>query len=141
MEITDTDFKNGFISTFQFAVKTLSYYFHVAFLETCKSYSLCPSGLRINKDPFIKFESNDLQVIWKNVITTTQEQLLDTLCIGISEKLFNFIDVFWKEIDVLEKEEKIELYKDWLVKILIHLEKKQKNIIKVKKKKLCKLTK
>ena len=62
-------------------------------------------------------------------------------CIGISEKLFNFIDVFWKEIDVLEKEEKIELYKDWLVKVLIHLEKKQKNIIKVKKKKLCKLTK
>ena len=37
--------------------------FHVAFLETCKSYSLCPSGLCINKDPFIKFESNDLQVI------------------------------------------------------------------------------
>ena len=84
MEITDTDFKNSFISAFQYEVKSVSYFCHVAFLESCKSFNLCPAGLYIKKDPFIKFESDDLNVVWKNVITTTQEQLLDMLCIGNS---------------------------------------------------------
>ena len=56
MEVIDKDFKNGFISVFQYAVKTVSYFFHVSFLETCKSYHLCPSGLNIKKKPFIEFE-------------------------------------------------------------------------------------
>ena len=53
--------------------------------KSCKSFNLCPAGLCIKKDPFIKFESDDLNVMWKNVITTTQKQLLDMLCIGISK--------------------------------------------------------
>ena len=108
MEITDTDFKNGFISMFQYAVKSVSYFYHVAFLESCKSFNLCPAGLCIKKDPFIKFESDDLNVMWKNVITTTQEQLLDMLCIGISNRLFKLTESFWKEIDNLEKGEKCD---------------------------------
>ena len=141
MEITDTDFKNGFLSTFQYAIKSVSYFCHVAFLENCKSFNLCPAGLCIKKDLFIKFESDDLNVFWKNVITTTQEQLLDMLCIGISNRLFKLTESFWKEIDNLEKEEKCDAYKDWLVKIVIHIEKREKKIIKVKRKKLCKLAK
>ena len=141
MEITDTDFKNGFISTFQYVVKSASYFYHVAFLESCKSFNLCPAGLCIKKDPFIKFESDDLHVMWKNVITTTQEQLLDMLCIGISNRNVKLTKSFWKEIDNLEKVGKCDAYKDWLVKLVIHIEKRQKKIIKVKLKKLCKLTK
>ena len=116
MEIADTNFKNGFISTFQYAVKSVSYFYHVAVLESCKSFNLCPAGLCIKKDPFIKFESDDLNAMWKNVITNTQEQLLDMLCNGISNKL---TESFWKEIDNLEKEEKFGAYKNWLVKMVI----------------------
>ena len=65
------------------------------------------------------------------MITTTQEQLLDMLCIGISNRLFKLTDLFWKEIDILEKAEKCDIYKDWLVKMVIHIEKRQKKIIKV----------
>ena len=44
MEILDKDFKNGFVCGFQYAVKVVSYCLHVSFLETCKSYGLCPTG-------------------------------------------------------------------------------------------------
>ena len=61
IKILDKDFKNGFVSAFQYAVKAVSYYLHiimVSFLETCKSYELCPTGLSIRKKPFIEFESD-----------------------------------------------------------------------------------
>ena len=45
MEILDKDFKNGFVCGFQYAVKVVSYCLDVSFLETCKSYGLCPTGL------------------------------------------------------------------------------------------------
>ena len=70
MEIVDEDFKNGFVATFQYAVKVMPYYLHaiylftyyLSFLETCKSYGLCPAGLNIRKKPFIEFETDDLIV-------------------------------------------------------------------------------
>ena len=62
MEILDKDFKNGFVSAFHYAVKVVSYCFHVSFIETCKSYGLCPTGLSIRKKPFIEFESYKLIV-------------------------------------------------------------------------------
>ena len=37
MKIVDKDFKNGFVTAFQYAVKVMSYYLHLSFLETCKS--------------------------------------------------------------------------------------------------------
>ena len=44
------------------AVKVVSYYLHVSFLETCKSYRLCPTGLSIKEKPFLVFESLELRV-------------------------------------------------------------------------------
>ena len=44
------------------AVKVVSYYLHVSFLETCKSYRLCPTGLNIKEKPFLVFESLELRV-------------------------------------------------------------------------------
>ena len=61
MEIVDKDFKVGYVSGFQYAVKSVSSFFHVSFLETCKSYRLRPVGLNIQKKPFIEFETSDLQ--------------------------------------------------------------------------------
>ena len=47
MEIADKDFKVGYVSRFQYAVKRVSYFFHVSFLKTCKSQRLCPAGLNL----------------------------------------------------------------------------------------------
>ena len=54
MEIFDKDFENGFVSAFQYAVKVVSYYLHVSFLETCKSNGLCSADLSIRIKPFIR---------------------------------------------------------------------------------------
>ena len=53
MEILYKDFKNGFVSGFLYAVKVVSYYLHVSFLETCKSYGLCLTVLSIRKKPLM----------------------------------------------------------------------------------------
>ena len=53
MEIIEKEFKVGYVSGFQCAVKSASYFYQVSFLETCKSYRLCPAGLNIRKKPFI----------------------------------------------------------------------------------------
>ena len=89
MEIVDKDFKVGYISELQYAV-----FFHVSFLETCKSYGLCPAGLNIQKKPFIEFETSDLKVFWNKTIKKTEENLLEALCIGICERLFTIKENF-----------------------------------------------
>ena len=81
MEILDKDFKNGFICAFQFAIKMVSS-LNVSFLETCKSYKLCPAGFSISKKPFIEFETEDLKVFWKETLIQSEK-------------------IFWK-FDVLE---------------------------------------
>ena len=78
MEIVDKDFKNGFVAAFQYAVKLMSYYLHVSFLETCKSYGLCPAGLNIRKKPF---ESDDLIIFWKETFLSAENDLLEALCV------------------------------------------------------------
>ena len=140
MEILDKDFKNGFVSAFQYAVKVVSYYLHVSFLETCKSYGLCPTGLSIRKKPFIEFESDELKVFWKETIINTEKDLLEGLCVGICERMFNIEKKFWDELYQLEKNNDSINFKEWLVKLLIHLEKRMKNITKKKRKKLRKLS-
>ena len=82
----------------------VSYYFHVSFLETCKSYGLCPTGLSIRKKPFIEFESDELKVFWKETIENTEKDLLEALCVGICERMFSIEKSFgmsyinWKRI-------------------------------------------
>ena len=135
MEILDKDFKNAFVSAFHYAVKVVSYHFHVSFLETCKSYELCPTGLSIRKKPFREFESDELKVI-----ENREKDLLEALCVGICEKIFRIEKKFWDQLYQLKKNTDNENFKERLVKLLIHLERKMKKIIKVKRKKLQKLS-
>ena len=94
MEVIDKDFKVGYVSGLQYAVKIVSYFFHVSFLETCKSYGLCPAGLNIGKKPFIEFETSDLKVFWNETIKKTEGNLLEALCIRICERLFTIEEKF-----------------------------------------------
>ena len=79
----------------QYAVKVVSCYLHVSFLETCKSYGLLPRGLSIRKKPFIEFESDELKVFWNETIVNTEKDLLEALCVGISERIFSIKKKFW----------------------------------------------
>ena len=49
----------------------------------------------------------------------TKENLLETLCIEICERLFTVKEKFWAELHYLEKEQESE---DWLITLILHLE-------------------
>ena len=134
MKILHKDLKNSFASAFQYTVKVVSYYLNISFLETCKSYGLCPTGLSIRKKPFMEFESDELKVFWKETIVNTENDLLEVLCVGICEGIFNVEKRFWDELYQLEKNNDNINFKKWLVKLLIHLEKRMKKITKIKRK-------
>ena len=113
METFDKDFKNGFICAFQFAVKTVSYYLHVSFLERCKSYELFPAGLSISKKAFIEFETEDLKLFWKETLVQSEKDLLETLCNGICERLNNIEGRFWAQLQQLHENNTDDHFKDW----------------------------
>ena len=79
-------------------------YFHVSFLETCKSYGLCPTGLSIRKKPFIVLESDKLKVFWKETVENTEKILLKRYVLvyvkGCSalKKCFGMSYTNWKRI-------------------------------------------
>ena len=68
MEIVDKNFKNGFVTAFQYTVKILSHFIHVSFL-----------GIR--KKPFIEFESEDFIIFWKETLLSPKNDLLEVLCV------------------------------------------------------------
>ena len=140
MEIVDKDFKNGFAAAFQYAVKVMSYHLHVLFLETFKSYGLCPTGLNIRKKPFIEFEIHNLLIIWKETLLSAENDLLEALCVGICDQMFILEKQFWDELQKLHKNNTEEDIKNWLIKLHVHLEKRLKKISKKKIKKLHKLS-
>ena len=73
----------------------MSYYLHVLFLGTCKCYGLLPTDLSIRKESFKQFESDNLEVFWKESIVNTEKDLLEALCVGICERMFSIEKTFW----------------------------------------------
>ena len=136
---TDNDSLAGINSYFRCAVKCITYHYHISFLEICKSFNVTPFGLKIEKKPFISFTSHEINAVWKDVINSTQHQLLETLIYGIHEKLSNFEVEFWKGVLEYAKEVDMEALEGWFVGLYCHLEKEEKEILKRKRKKLCKL--
>ena len=139
--VENSFFEKGFICAFQFAVKTVSYYLHVSFLETCKTYELCPAGLSISKKHFIEFETEELKVFWTERLIQSEKDLLETLCIGICVRLKNIEGRFWSELQQLQENNTDDHFKDWLVKLLIHLEKEDQKNYENKTKEIGKVSK
>ena len=96
--------------------------------------------MSISKKPFIEFETEDLKVFWKETLIQSEKDLLETLCIGVYERLNNIEGKFWAEVQQLQENNTDDHFKDWFVKLLVHLEKKINKIIKTKRKKFEKLT-
>ena len=111
----------------------------MSFLETCKSYGLCPAGLNIRKKPFIEFECDDLIIFWKETLLSAENDLLEALCMGICEQMFTLEKKFWDELEELHKNNTEDM-SNWLIKLHVHLEKRLKKISKKKIKKLHKLS-
>ena len=139
MEIVYKDFKNEFVAAFQYSVKVVSYYLHMSFVETCKSYGLCPASLNIRKKPFIEFESDNLITFWKETLLSAENDLLQALCVGICERMFTLEKKSWEELQELHKNNTEEDISNWLIKLHVHLEKRLKKISEKKIKKLHKL--
>ena len=78
--------------------------------------------------------------MWKETVIRSEKDLLEILCIGICEKLNNIERRFWAEVQQLQESKTDDHFKDWLIKLLVHLEKKIKKNTKTKRKKLEKLT-
>ena len=117
----------------------MTYHYHISFLETCKYSSVFPSGLKMDKKPFISFISKDLIASWEDTINSTQHQLLETLLVGITEKLISFEKEFWSEVVEIVKAVERDDLERWLIKLWLHIEKEEKKILKRKRKKIRKL--
>ena len=66
--------------------------------------------------------------------------VLETLCNGISERLNHIEGKVSAEVQQLQESKTDDHFKDWFVKLLVHLEKKIKKITKTKREKWEKLT-
>ena len=95
-----------------------------------------PGGLNINKTPFISFENKGIKALWEETINNTEESLLETLLIGISSKLFDFENNFWKIFKQTENDLSEDDFLSWWVKLMNYLQKLEKRLIKKKRQKL-----
>ena len=142
IQIKDKEEEAGIISAFRSAVKAYNYFFHVVFLECCKFVDATPVGLQIKKNAFIEFDSNEMCVFWNQTIASTERDLLETLIIGVVDKMIGFEITFWEKLCAIEESVKdFDDVLDWWVKLVRFLSKEEKNIIKRKRKKLRKLFK
>ena len=133
MCVIDTDSSIGIKSCFRSAVKCTTYHFHISFLETCKQFNVYPSGLVLKKRPFISFVSKELIASWEETIQTSQSQLLETLLMGINEKLIDFERTFWSDLTDIVKTVENDQLECFLIKLCVHLEKEEKRVYKRKK--------
>ena len=78
---------------------------------------LCPAGLNIRKKPFIEFESDDLIIFWKENFLSTENDLLEALCVVICERMFTLEKTFWDELQELHKNNREEDMSNWLIKL------------------------
>ena len=110
MEIHDADIAAGINSCFSYATKCNRYFYHIAFLEICKTFNVLPGGLKITNVPFISFVTDDIKISWHNTTKSTEKDLLEMLILGIEDKRISLEEKFWDELrDILEDSEADDL--------------------------------
>ena len=126
MEIHDADIPAGINSCSSNATKRTRYFYHIAFLETCKTFDVFPGGLKLINVLFISFVTDDIKISGHNTSKTTEKDLLETLILGIEDKRIWMEEKFWDELrDLLEYSEVGNL-DDWFLKVLDYLDKQKK---------------
>ena len=133
MELVDDDHVYC-CELFNKAKKIYNYFFHVIFLETCRSYGTFPEGLKINKQPFIKFESETQSTEWNTCIRSTEIDLCKMLEVGLVKNMYALEEDFWKGIETLKNSSS-----DWWTRVLVYLTKYERKLVKKNKQKIKKL--
>ena len=91
---------------------------------------LPPAGQSISKKDFIEVVTENLKVFWKQALIKSEKDLLETLCVGICEKLIKNEGRFWVELQQLQESNTDDHFKDWLVTLLIIQRKRSKKLQK-----------
>ena len=104
-------------------------FFHIVFLEICKSFELLPKGLSTKKRLCFGKPSEELQKESKNVADELDGRSHDLLLEELCTKQFNIMDIFWCDI-------KYVVNVNLLLKVKTHLDKLEKIQPKTKWKKL-----
>ena len=98
-------------------------FYHIAFLETRKTFDVLPGGLKVTNVPFISFVTDDIKTSWHNTTNSTEKDLLETLILRIEDKRILMEEKFWDELrDILDDSEADDLI-DWFFKVLNYLDK------------------
>ena len=120
---------------FNLAEDVYKSFYHVIFLEVCKSYQIVPDGLHVEKEPCIGNPSKKFLDAWKNQLEVSRSNLRDVLIEEYMEKYFKseaeFKSVFAKNI----------VQEDRLLKVRNHLDRLEKKLRQKKLKKLRKFCK
>ena len=99
LEIHDTDIAAGTNSGFIYATKCNRYFYHVAFLETCKKFNVFPGELKITNAPCISFIKiiRSIKISWHNTTKSTEKKLPEKLILGIEYKRIWLEEKFWDD--------------------------------------------
>ena len=71
IDIHDIDIAAGIYSCLSYAEKCNRYFYHIAFLETCKTFTVLPVGLKVTNAPFISFVTDIIKISWSNTTRST----------------------------------------------------------------------
>ena len=71
MDIRDIYIAAGIHSCLSYAEKCNRYFYHIAFLETCKTFTVLPVGLKVTNALFISFVTDVINISWYNTTRST----------------------------------------------------------------------
>ena len=117
---------------FKNSEKIFKTFFHIVFLEKCNSFELLQKGLSTKKRLSFRKTSEKLEKEQRNEINESDGRCRDLLLHEHCKKLFNLKDIFWCDIKCV----KVDVI--WLLKLNTRLDKLQKTLSKIKRKKLRK---
>ena len=110
-------------------------FYHIVFLEICKSFQLMPKGLEAKKKYCVGgVTSKDFKKKWDGNLRDMESKCRDLLLEEHCKKLFSLMNFFWEAIVDLD----VDI--SWLVKVRNHLDKIEKEQTKTKRKKLASLS-
>ena len=86
MGIYDADIAAGINPCFRCAAKFNRYFNHIVFLETSKTFSVLPGGLKITNVLFIIFVMDGIKISCHNPAWYTEKDVLEKIILGIEDK-------------------------------------------------------
>ena len=103
-------------------------FYHIIFLEICKSFNSISKGLEAKTRYCVGGTSENFEKKWDTSLREIEIKCRDLLLKEHCEKLFYLLDSFWEEIAGAN----VNL--NWLIKVRSHLDKTEKEQEKIKRK-------